>query len=340
VKRLRLFKDTLRAIGRTESPFAPSQSMKHGTWHSVVAAISRDTPPFRPKSSSAVSVPSDAVQSDMGSRATATSGVGRRRLSRAPRISVVIPAHNEARNIGYVLRAMPEIVDEIVLADSHSVDETAQVAMTIRPDIKIVRPIRRGVGAALAAGFESASGDYVVMMEADGSTDPMEILALVAALDAGADYVIGSRFMVGGGSADISRSMRIGGWVLGKVANLLFRTRFSDLRSCYNAFRRECLDVFALQPAGFDGVRRWGDGFEIFTALMLRAARARLVMAEVPSFERSRMYGMSNVRALRDLALGFRSIVHERFSQPLPLNPQGLRTQPASAGKEVKRVII
>jgi glycosyltransferase involved in cell wall biosynthesis len=235
------------------------------------------------------------------------------------KISVVIPALNEARNIGTVLRAMPAEVDEIVVVDGFSVDGTVDAATTARPDVKIVRQGRRGKGNALAAGFEACSGEYVVMLDADGSMDPSEITKFVAALDAGADYAKGTRFAVGGGSEDITPLRRVGNRALNMLTNVLFRTRYSDLCYGYNAFRRQCIDLFDLEPALHTGESRWGDGFEIETILNTRVAKARVRVAEVPSFERNRMHGQSNLRTFRDGTRVLLTILRERFRTTRPV---------------------
>jgi hypothetical protein len=95
----------------------------------------------------------------------------------------------------------------------------------------------------------------------------------------------------------------------------MFRTRYSDLCYGYNAFWARHLDVFDLDstspvPAGRDG-RLWGDGFEIETLLNLRAARARLRIVEVPSFEQARIHGESNLNALTDGLRVLRTIARE-----------------------------
>src|SRR6185369_9559547 len=139
--------------------------------------------------------------------------------------------------------------------------------------VKVVQQQRTGKGNALAAGFEVTTGDYVVMLDADGSMNPKEIDAFVAALDAGADYAKGSRFTSGGGSDDITGLRRVGNWALTTLTNGLFRCHYSDLCYGYNAFRHECIDLFRLHPARAAGAR-WGDGFEIETIINTRVAQA------------------------------------------------------------------
>jgi glycosyltransferase involved in cell wall biosynthesis len=234
-------------------------------------------------------------------------------LAQRPRVSVVIPARNEARNIPIVLAALPaDCVDEVILVDGGSTDGTIGAALAARQDILVVLQTRKGKGNALAAGFEAATGEYIVMIDADGSMDPEEIRDFVAALDAGADYAKGSRFARGGGSADITVVRRLGNMFLNGTTNLLFRTRFSDLCYGYNAFRRECVAAFALPPAHDDSVEAyWGDGFEIETLINVRVAKAGMRIA---SFEAERIFGESNLRTFRD---GFRvlaTILRERRS--------------------------
>ncbi len=231
-----------------------------------------------------------------------------------PIVSVVVPALNEARNLPHVFARLPQ-VDEVILVDGGSTDDTVAVARQLRPDIRVVTQNRRGKGNALACGFAACTGDIIVMIDADGSTDPGEIPSFVAALRDGADFAKGSRFRAGGGSADITRLRRAGNKLLSVLVNVLFGTRYSDLCYGYNAFWSCHLEVFDLDstspaPTGADG-RLWGDGFEIETLLNLRAARARLAIQEVPSFEHNRIHGVSNLNAFTDGIRVLRTIARE-----------------------------
>jgi glycosyltransferase involved in cell wall biosynthesis len=178
-------------------------------------------------------------------------------------------------------------------------DGTVEVARRLWPDAIIVAQSRTGKGNALACGFAAATGDIIIMLDADGSNDAAEIPRFVGALLAGADFAKGSRFIAGGGSADITRFRRVGNWGLSTIVNTLFRTRFTDLCYGYNAFWRHALPAMAL-PAIGTPQPRWGDGFEIETLINIRAAAAGLKVSEVCSFERNRIYGASNLKAVRD----------------------------------------
>src|SRR5438874_3464109 len=122
--------------------------------------------------------------------------LGRARVS----VSVVIPALNEADCLPHVLPRLPAWVDEVLLVDGQSTDGTVDIARRLRPDVRIVAQQGRGKGAALRTGLMQATGDIIVTLDADGSTDPSEIPAFVGALLAGADFAKGSRFLQGAGS--------------------------------------------------------------------------------------------------------------------------------------------
>jgi glycosyltransferase involved in cell wall biosynthesis len=232
-----------------------------------------------------------------------------------PTVSIVIPAKNEARNLPHVFAKLPEDC-EVILVDGNSTDDTVRVAHRLRPDITVIGQTRQGKGNALACGFATAKGDFIVMIDADGSNDPAEIPRFVAALKGGADFAKGSRFLAGGGSLDISWVRRIGNFWLNRIVNLLYGTRYTDLCYGYNAFRRECLDVMNLDATEIEGGEQeamlWGDGFEVETLINVRIAKAGLRVTEVPSFETLRHFGASNLNAVSDGLRVLRTI-HTEF---------------------------
>jgi glycosyltransferase involved in cell wall biosynthesis len=242
-----------------------------------------------------------------------------------PRVSVVIPTLNEARNLPYVLGALPSDIYEVIVVDGHSVDDTLAVARKVRPDARIVMQTRSGKGNALACGCVAASGDIIAMIDADGSTDASEIPSFVLALLNGADFAKGTRFAKGGGSEDITRLRALGNRMLTSIVNLLCGTRYTDLCYGFNVFWQSHLSVLGFDATATLSADRsgclWGDGFEIETLINIRIAAAGLAVAEVPSFERSRIYGVSNLCAFSDGIRVFRTILYERFI----VSPQGRR---------------
>ncbi len=226
-----------------------------------------------------------------------------------PRISVVLPVLNEAENLYYVLPYLPSIVTEVILVDGHSNDETIAVAQQLCPQIKVIAQTRKGKGNALKEGFAACTGDIIIMLDGDSSTDPLEIPRFVEALQQGNAFAKGSRFLKGGGSEDITLLRRLGNYGLSVLVNLLFQTRYSDLCYGYNAFWRSYLDQLAVDC----------DGFEVETLLNLRAHKAGLKVVEVPSYERLRIFGVSHLRVLRDGWRVFQTILRERFEDVRPL---------------------
>ena len=232
-----------------------------------------------------------------------------------PSVSVVIPALNEEQNIPHVLERIPEDIHQVVLVDGGSIDGTVAVARRLRPDVCVVSQTRKGKGNALACGFEAATGDVIAMVDADGSADPAEIPRFVSALIQGADFAKGTRFLPDGGSSDITRLRACGNRVLTSFFNLCYRRKYTDLCYGYNVFWRRHLTVLgldAMSPPREDGRPCWGDGFEIETLIHVRVARAGLRVAEVPSFEYKRIYGVSNLNAPRDGLRVIRTIFAER----------------------------
>ena len=234
------------------------------------------------------------------------------------RVSVVIPTLNEAENLPHVLPRLPEGLHEVILVDGHSTDGTIDVARRLRPDVRVVTQSGSGKGNALAAGFAAATGDIFVMLDADGSTDASEIPRFVAALCNGADFVKGSRFAQGGASSDITFTRRVGNWALNTLVNALYGTSYTDLCYGFNAFWARCLPYMRVDC----------DGFEVETLINVRIAKGGLVIHEVPSYERDRIHGRSNLHAVRDGVRVLRTIARERRSRrPRRSSPAHFRRQ-------------
>jgi hypothetical protein len=216
-----------------------------------------------------------------------------RRATRKTKVSVVVPAMNEAKNIGHVLKQLPEDLYEVILVDGNSEDNTIEAARAAYPEIRVLVQSGRGKGDAFRTGFAAVTGNLIVMLDADGSADPAEIPRFVEALEAGADFAKGSRYLPGGGSTDITGLRSLGNKVLSGSANLLHGTHFTDLCYGYNAFWSRCLPFISLDVPGF----------EVETLINLRIAGAGMKITEVPSYELDRIHGESNLKTFRD---GFR----------------------------------
>jgi glycosyltransferase involved in cell wall biosynthesis len=224
---------------------------------------------------------------------------------------------NEADNLPYVLPKLPSSY-EVIIVDGDSTDGSTDVARRLFPKAKIIHQARRGKGEALACGFSAASGDAIVTLDADGSARVEEIPQFIDALELGADFAKGSRYLRGGGSADLTALRSAGNRLLSLLVNVLFGTRYTDLCYGYNAFWRRHLPALGVDS----------DGFEIEALLSLRACKAGLVVVEVPSYEDARIHGISKLNTFRD---GYRvlcTILRERFARHAPTAVPRVSTQP------------
>jgi glycosyltransferase involved in cell wall biosynthesis len=227
----------------------------------------------------------------------------RKGTAKTESVTLVIPARNEAANIARVLEQVPACVDEIILVDGNSTDATLVTARFCRPDVRIVAQQGTGKGDALRAGVQAATGDVIVMIDADGSMSPWEIPHFLYFLSHGYDFVKGSRFVGGGGSLDITRLRRLGNRGLLLVTNTLYGAHLTDLCYGFCAFHRRYLDFLDLTTPGF----------EIEAQMTICAMQAGLKIAEVPSFEMPRRFGKSNLRAVRDGTRVLRTVLrHHR----------------------------
>lgn len=245
---------------------------------------------------------------------------------RVVKISVVIPTLNEEKNLIHVLPNIQRWADEVIIVDGYSSDDTVKVARELCPVVRVVMQDGPGKGAALRTGFAAATGDIIVMMDADGSTNPSEIPLFVGALLAGADFAKGSRFLQGGGTADMPLYRMLGNLSFVLMVRLLFGGKYTDLCYGYNAFWKRVLPLLDLDC----------NGFEVETMMNVRALKAGLQITEVPSFESLRVHGNSNLKTIPDgwrvLKTIFREAARRGTRTPQTAGrglPQDLREVPA-----------
>jgi hypothetical protein len=262
----------------------------------------------------------------------------------SPSVSVVIPALNEETNLPLVLEGLPP-VDEVVIVDGGSADDTVAIAREVRPDAVVVRQTRTGKGNALVCGFAASNGDIVVTLNADGSTDPGELPRFVDALISGAEVAHGSRFRDGGGDLGGDRLDRVGNAILSSFVNALFGTRFTDLGYGYNAYWRAVLPALDLPGVQVPGLKRgrraWGDGPEIEPLINIRVAAQGMRVVEVASIGYPPINGTRERQGLQRASRALRVAVAEyvrrwrigpRPAAPEPADP-GARSRAAAAGR-------
>lgn len=208
------------------------------------------------------------------------------------RVSIIIPTLNEGENLPYVLPNIPKIPEivEFILVDAHSSDNTIRVAKELLPEIKVVFQDGKGKGNAITCAAKVATGDYFLILDGDGSQMPEELPLYIEKAKEGYDLVKGSRFMPGGGTGDEALFRKIIIRTANAVANIVWRTRFSDI--CYGMFHIDCQKYLDLAIES--------TGFNIEWELMIKAKRKGLKIVEIPSRERKRIYGKSRINYFRD----------------------------------------
>lgn len=225
--------------------------------------------------------------------------------TRPPRITLLIPTKNEDKNLPHVLSRIPSVIDEVLLVDGFSTDRTMEVAKELRPDIRLLTQDGKGKGNAIKCGVTHATGDIVVMIDADASMDPEEIPIFIEPLLNGYDFVKGSRFLPNGGTADMEAHRKFGNRIFTFLVNKLFGSKYTDLCYGYNAFWRDAIQSIEITS----------DGFEIETELNIKVIKAGLRVTEVPSYEELRLNGESNLRSFQDGMRILRTIFKLRFSR-------------------------
>jgi hypothetical protein len=230
------------------------------------------------------------------------------RMVHLTRVSILIPALNEAKNLANLLKniqtCLPEI-SEIIVVEGNSVDDTAAVAATLGAKLLVQRAT--GKGAAMRQGFAHAhTGDIIVMMDADGSNRPEEIPRLIEAIVDGADIAKGSRFLRGGGSADLTRLRKLGNKLFISMVNIFWSGQYTDLCYGFLAFRKPALKQLAPLLES--------DHFQLETEICIKALKLGLKVVEVPSNELKRRHGNSKLRGVHDSMSIAKTVLGELFS--------------------------
>lgn len=219
------------------------------------------------------------------------------------KLSVVIPVYNEKDTILQIVRrvrAVPlDIEREIVIIDDCSTDGTRALLQTIErdPDIRIILQKRnQGKGAALRTGFESVSGDIVLIQDADLEYDPADYPRLLRPiLDGKADAVFGSRFIGGESHRVLYFWHSVANRILTLLSNALTNLNLTDMEVCYKLFRREIIDQIDIEEDRF--------GFE--PEITAKVSRLRCRVYEVGVSYAGRTYEEGKKITWRD---GFRAL--------------------------------
>ncbi|WP_456326943.1 glycosyltransferase family 2 protein [Palaeococcus sp. (in: euryarchaeotes)] len=191
------------------------------------------------------------------------------------KISIVIPAYNEANRIGTVLSEIPEFVDEIIVVDDGSEDNTSEVAKSFGVKTLRLEP-NQGKGAAMREGVKEAMGDIIIFMDADGQHKPDEIIKLVEPIVKDeADFVIGSRMIKAQGKRPLIR--KVSNFLSTFLIRMKVGVDVKDTQSGFRAIKREFLPEIESKR------------YEVETEILIKAVKKGARVKEVPV---ERIYGI------------------------------------------------
>jgi len=205
------------------------------------------------------------------------------------KVTLIIPTRNEEGCIGKVLQEVPKkLIQQIIVVDGHSTDNTLkEVKKNLRSKDLVFTQKGMGYGAAFIEGFAKAKGDIIIMMDADGSHNPADIPFMLNKIKEGYEYVMASRYAVGGKSFDDTFIRWFGNQLFTKLTNIIHNMHVTDSLYLFTAIDKDKLNKLDLQSPSF----------EFCTEIIVKASRAGLRFAEVPAIERARYNGKSKVNA-------------------------------------------
>ncbi len=219
-------------------------------------------------------------------------------MKKGDRVSVIIPTLNEEESLEYVFNKIPkDDIDEVILVDGGSTDRTMEIAQKL--GLKAIRQEGSGLGSAVKQGLELTSGDIKIILDADGSHNPEDIIRLIEKVQEGYDVVVASRYcntlslssiFKKGTSYDDTVLTTIGNKFFTLICKLVFKVPINDILMGFKAFRKEV----------FEKIKIDAKGPEYNVEVVLKAHKAGFKIGEISTIEQKRRGGKSKLNAFND----------------------------------------
>lgn len=231
------------------------------------------------------------------------------------KVTVLVPTYNEKENVGKVLAGIAEHKDkvsEILVVDGHSTDGTQETVRSLGHTLVLQEG--RGLGNAIKTGIAKATGDVIIIVDADGSHDTKDIPKLIAKIEEGYDLVVASRYISGPRLSGLFRAQsssyddtiirELGNRMFTGMVRVLYGAPIHDLLMGYKAFRKRIFEKITLTESGqqFDA------------EIVVKAMKAGYKLAEVPTVEYKREHGESKLSVPYHGMMVLRTIVKGLFT--------------------------